>query len=78
MIGPQYHDNFFSDYYLYLEERNKLEHYYNKYGKRYTYDNPLSKTYSNKSWEMTFLSTIINKFYIYYFSFIKKLNLTVS
>lgn len=47
MIGPQYHDHFFSDYYLYLEERNKLEHYYNKFGKRYTYDNSLKKTYSN-------------------------------
>jgi hypothetical protein len=48
MIGPQYHDHFFSDYYLYLEERNRLEHYYNKFGKRYTFENPISKTYSGK------------------------------
>ena len=45
MIGPQYHDHFFSDYYLYLEERDKLEHYYNKFGKRYTFENPMSKAY---------------------------------
>ena len=45
MIGPQYHDHFFSDYYLYLEERDKLEHYYNKFGKRYTFENPISKAY---------------------------------
>lgn len=43
LIGPQYHDHFFSDYYLYLDERNKTEHYYNKFGKRYTFDNPISK-----------------------------------
>lgn len=37
MVGPQYHDHFFSDYYLYLEERNKTEHYFNKFGKRYAF-----------------------------------------
>jgi hypothetical protein len=41
MIGPQYHDHFFSEYYLYLEEKSKLEHYYNKFGKRYTVDQPV-------------------------------------
>ena len=44
MFGPQYHDHFFSDYYMYLDERNKTEHYYNKFGKRYTFENPISKT----------------------------------
>lgn len=43
MVGPQYHDNFFADYYLYLEERNKTEHYYNKFGKRYAFENPIKK-----------------------------------
>lgn len=38
MIGPQYHDHFFSEYYLYLEEKNKLEHYYNKFGKKYAFE----------------------------------------
>lgn len=37
-VGPQYHDNFFMDYYMYLEERNKMEQYYNRFGKRYTFD----------------------------------------
>ena len=44
IVGPQYHDHFFTDYYMYLEERNKSEHYYNKFGKRYTFENPIAKT----------------------------------
>jgi hypothetical protein len=39
--GPQYHDHFFEDYYQYLHERNKSEYFYNKFGKRYTYENPM-------------------------------------
>ena len=47
-IGPQYHDHFFADYYLYLQERNQTEHYYNKFGKRYAYDNPIAATLNSK------------------------------
>lgn len=49
MIGPQYHDHFFSSYYMYLDERNKAEHYYNKFGKRYTFENQIAKTFDNKA-----------------------------
>lgn len=41
--GPQYHDHFFEDYYKYLHERSKSEYFYNKFGKRYTFENPLDK-----------------------------------
>lgn len=50
LIGPQYHDHFFSEYYLYLDERNKTEHYYNKFGKRYTFENPIAKVTEGRLW----------------------------
>lgn len=49
MIGPQYHDHFFGDYYLHLQERNKIEHYYNKFGKRYAFENHIAKTFDQKT-----------------------------
>ena len=48
MVGPQYHDHFFGEYYLHLDERNKTEHYYNKFGKRYTFEDPISKALTGK------------------------------
>ena len=48
MVGPQYHDHFFDEYYLHLDERNKTEHYYNKFGKRYTFEDPISKALTGK------------------------------
>jgi len=49
MVGPQYHDHFFGDYYLYLQERSKIEHYYNKFGKRYAFENQIAKTFDQKA-----------------------------
>ena len=41
--GLQYHDDFFEDYYKYLYERTRSEYFYNKFGKRYVYENPMEK-----------------------------------
>lgn len=48
-VGPQYHDHFFGDYYQHLEERSKMEHYYNKFGKRYAFENHIAKTFDQRA-----------------------------
>ncbi len=38
---------------MYLEERNKTEHYYNKFGKRYTFENSINKVIEGANWQYT-------------------------
>ena len=40
-VGVKGVDDFFEDYYMYLNDREKSEEFFNKYGKRYTYQNGL-------------------------------------
>jgi hypothetical protein len=39
--GIRYHDNFFKDYYQYMYERDENEQFFNKFGKRFQYDDEL-------------------------------------
>lgn len=40
-LGIRGMDDFFGDYYYYLNDREKSEEFFNKYGKRYVYENSL-------------------------------------
>ena len=47
-LGIRGLDDFFGDYYMYLSDREKGEEFFNKYGKRYTYENSLNEGQKKK------------------------------